>query len=63
MKPKAAKTFDTVAFFRNVKEKLAARTQGMDLAQLQEFMRQVKAGEVIISGSLTNPVKLVTCRL
>ncbi len=49
MKPKAAKTFDTVAFFRNVKEKLAARTQGMDLAQLQEFMRQVKAGEVIIS--------------
>ena len=49
MKPKATKTFDTVAFFRNVKEKLAARTKGMDLAQLHEFMRQVKAGEITVS--------------
>ncbi len=49
MKPKATKTFDTVAFFRNVKEKLAAQTQGMNLAQLREFMRQVRAGEIIIS--------------
>lgn len=49
MKPKAPKTFDTVAFFRNVKEKLALRTQGMDLVQLREFMRQVKAGEITVS--------------
>ena len=46
---KKVKTFDAVAFFRNVKAKLAARTQHMNLAQLREFMRQVRAGEITIS--------------
>ncbi len=33
------KSFDTVAFFREIKEKLAARMTGMTLEQQKDFMQ------------------------
>ncbi len=45
MKTKEIKTFDSVAFFRNVKEKMAKMTEGMSLAQKKEFMRQIREGK------------------
>ena len=41
MKAKTEKLFDTVAFFRAIKEKLAAKMAGMTLEQRKDFMQQV----------------------
>ncbi|MEO6720656.1 MAG: hypothetical protein ABIN67_09820 [Ferruginibacter sp.] len=49
MKTKEKKTFDTVAFFYTIKEKLATRMAGMTLAQKKEFMRQVREGKIKIA--------------
>ncbi|MBC8487654.1 MAG: hypothetical protein H8D45_16615 [Bacteroidetes bacterium] len=49
MKPKKEKSFDTVAFFRAIKEKLAAKMTGMTLEQQRDFMRQVRDGEIKIA--------------
>ncbi len=46
MKNKIKKTFDTVEFFRGVKEKLATGMAGMTLAQKKEFMLQVREGKI-----------------
>jgi len=40
------KDFDSVAFFRAIKEKLAKAMEGMTLVQKQEFMQQVREGKV-----------------
>lgn len=42
MKTKEIKTFDSVAFFRAIKEKMAKMMEGMTLAQKKEFMRQIE---------------------
>ena len=49
MKTKTEKTFDTVAFFRAIKEKLAARMAGMTLKEQKEFMQQVREGKIKLS--------------
>lgn len=41
MKTKTKKSFDTVAFFRAIKEKLATKMTGMTLEQKKDFMQQV----------------------
>lgn len=46
MKTKKKKSFDTVAFFRAIKEKLAEKMAGMTLKQQQKFMQQVREGEI-----------------
>ena len=46
MKTKTEKTFDTVAFFRAIKEKLAAKMAGMTLTQQKEFMQQIREGKI-----------------
>lgn len=46
MKTKIEKPFDTVAFFREIKEKLAARMIGRTLTQQQEFMQKVREGKI-----------------
>lgn len=46
METKDKKTFDSVAFFRAVKERLAKKMEGMTLAQKREFLRQVREGKV-----------------
>ena len=49
MKTTIEEKFDTIKFFGNVKEKLAARIQGMTLQQQQEFLKQVREGKIKIS--------------
>jgi len=46
MKTKGKKSFDTVAFFRAIKEKLAAKMAGMTLEQQKEFLEKVRKGEI-----------------
>jgi hypothetical protein len=46
MKTKTEKVFDTVAFFRAIKEKLAAKMVGMTLEQQKDFMQQVRDGKI-----------------
>jgi hypothetical protein len=49
MKTKKNKDFDTVTFFRAIKEKLAAKMEGMTLEQQKEFMRKVREGKIKIA--------------
>ena len=46
---KTKKTFDAVAFFRAIKEKLAAKMVGMTLEQKKDFMQQVIEGKIKIA--------------
>ncbi len=46
MKTKEKKTFDTVAFFRAIKEKLAEKMSGMTLEQQKIFLEKVRNGEI-----------------
>ncbi len=48
-KTKTEKKFDTVAFFRAVKEKLAAKMEGMTLSEKKMFMQQVREGKIKIA--------------
>jgi hypothetical protein len=45
---KTNKTFDTVAFFRAIKEKLASKMVGMTLEQQKDFLKQVRDGKIKI---------------
>lgn len=49
MKHNKEKTFDAVAFFRVIKEKLASKMVGMTLEQQKDFMRQVREGKIKIA--------------
>ncbi|MDI9312186.1 MAG: hypothetical protein QM535_18370 [Limnohabitans sp.] len=49
MKTKETKTFDSVTFFRAIKEKLAKKMEGMNLVQKKEFMQQVREGKIKIA--------------
>ena len=49
MKNKTKKSFDTVAFFRAIKEKLASKMTGMTLEQKKDFMQQVIEGKIKIA--------------
>jgi len=49
MKTKTDKTFDSVAFFREVKEKLAAKMAGMTLEQQKDFMQKVREGKIKVA--------------
>ncbi len=49
MKTKAVKTFDSVAFFRDIKEKMAKMMEGMTLAQKKEFMLQIREGKIKVA--------------
>ena len=49
MKTIIEKKFDTVKFFRNVKEKLAAKMQGMTLVEQKEFLKQVREGKIKVA--------------
>ena len=49
MKTKAEKKFDTVQFFRLVKEKLAARMTNMTFEEQRDFLKQVREGKIKIA--------------
>jgi len=43
------KKFDTVNFFRAIKEKLAARMAGMTIEEQREFLKRVREGKIKIA--------------
>ena len=49
MKTKTKNAFDSVAFFRAIKEKLAAKMAGMTLKQKQAFMQKVIEGKATLT--------------
>jgi len=49
MTTKTKKAFDSVAFFRAIKEKLAAKMEGMTLPEKKKFMKQVREGKIKIA--------------
>ena len=49
MKNKKEKSFDSVAFFRAIKEKLATEMEGMTLTEKKEFMKQIREGKIKVS--------------
>jgi len=49
MKTMIEKQFDSVQFFRSVKEKLSARMANMTFEEQREFLKQVREGKVKIS--------------
>jgi len=49
MKTKTKKKFDTVEFFRDIKEKLAKKMTGMTLKEQKEFLRKVIEGKIKIA--------------
>ncbi len=46
MKAKEVKTFDSVVFFRAIKEKMAKMMEGMTLAEKKNFMLQIREGKI-----------------
>ncbi len=49
MKNKEKREFDSVTFFRAIKEKLAKKMEGMTLVQKREFMREVRERKIKIA--------------
>ena len=49
MKTKIEKKFDTVDFFRAIKEKLALKMTGMTLEEQKVFMQNVRDGKIEIA--------------
>jgi hypothetical protein len=43
---KKEKTFDTVVFFRAVKEKMAKATEGMTLQQKRDYWKLMREGKI-----------------
>jgi hypothetical protein len=49
MTTKEVKTFDSVLFFRAIKEKMAKMMEGMTLAQKKQFMLQIREGKIKVA--------------
>ena len=43
------KTFDTVKFFRQIKEKLAEKLSKMTIEEQKEYLRQVREGKIKVA--------------
>jgi hypothetical protein len=48
MKTMTKKSFDTVKFFRHIKEKLAEQLSTMTLEEQKEYLRDVRDGKIKI---------------
>jgi hypothetical protein len=48
MKTMTKKSFDTVKFFRLIKEKLAEKLSSMTLEEQKEYLSKVRSGEIKI---------------
>ncbi len=46
MKTMTKKSFDTVKYFRSIKEKLAAILSTLTLEEQKEFLRKIREGEI-----------------
>ena len=40
------KAFDSVSFFRAIKEKMAKMMEGMSLAEKKKFMKEIREGKI-----------------
>jgi hypothetical protein len=49
MRTNEVKTFDSVAFFTALKEKMAKMMEGMTLSQKKEFMRQIREDKIKVA--------------
>jgi len=49
MKTMIDKQFDTVKFFRSIKEKLASKMADMTFEEQREFLKQVREGKIKIA--------------
>lgn len=49
MKADVQEKFNTVEFFRSIKEKIAKRMENMTLKEQKEFLRKVKDGKIKIA--------------
>ena len=49
------KTFDTVKFFRQIKEKLAEKLSTMTLEEQKEYLRKIREGEKKRNDKSTTP--------
>ncbi len=49
MKIQTEKNFDSVAFFRAIKEKLASKLEGLNLEEQKQFMLKVREGKIKIA--------------
>ena len=47
---KTKKSFDSVKFFRIIKNKMSKDMNGMDLPQIQEYLQQIKDGKIQVVG-------------
>lgn len=43
------KNFDSVFFFRNIKEKLAKQMEGMSLIEKKIYLQNIREGKIIIA--------------
>ena len=48
MKTLTKKKFDTIGFFRKIKEKMAAKMENMTLQEQKEFLRRIRQGEITL---------------
>jgi hypothetical protein len=46
---KTEKTFDSVSFFRAIKEKMAKMMEGMSLAEKKKFMQEIREGKIKVA--------------
>ena len=49
MKTTIKKKFDTVKYFRSIKEKLAEKMADMTFEERREFLRQIREGKIEIA--------------
>ena len=50
------KKFDTVEFFRAIKEKLAKKMINMTLKEQKEFLRQIRDGKIKLAWQQKNSI-------
>ena len=43
------KQFDSVTFFRAIKEKMAKMMEGMSLAEKKKFMQEIREGKIKVA--------------
>lgn len=46
---KDIKIFDSVSFFRAIKEKMAKMMEGMSLAEKKKFMQEIREGKIKVA--------------
>ena len=51
MKTMIKKSFDSIKYFRRLKEKMAEQLAQMTLEEQKEYLRKIRSGEIKLSSS------------